>query len=378
MLSRHRATLGALGALLLAAACGGASDARPEAGAPVVLSRVELRDLEERIDAPGELLAKNRAEIAAEVAGQVSEIRFEEGEPIERDAVMIEIDPERRELDLASAQAGVAEAEASQAERRRELERVRALAKRQVASKSQLEGAETALATARSRLLSARARLGGAERALRDSSVAAPFTGLIARRRVSCGEYVQPGQVLFELVSLDPIEVEFHLAEVDSGRVRLGQSVEVRVAPYPEETFAATVSVVSPTIDPRTRTLRVKALLDNSEGRLRPGLFARVDLGIARRDGVAMLPEEAVLQRADGAVVFRLAEENRAERRVIETGAYRDGLVEVTAGLSDGDTVIRRGHTHLVDGSLVEARNPDGSPAVSAPRGADEGERTAR
>jgi membrane fusion protein (multidrug efflux system) len=344
----------------------------------VVLSPVELRDLEERIDAPGELLAKNRAEIAAEVAGQLTEIRFEEGEAVERGTVVIEIDPERHELDLANAKAGVAEAEASLADRRRELDRMRALAKRQVASKSQLEGAETELATARSRLLAARARLGVAERALRDSSVAAPFAGLIARRSVSCGEYVQPGQKLFELVSLDPIEVEFHLAEVDSARVRLGQPVDVRVAPYPDETFRATVSVVSPTIEPRTRTLRVKALLDNSDGRLRPGLFARVDLGVARRGGVAMIPEEAVLQRADGAVVFRLTRNSRVERRVIETGVYRDGLVEVTTGLSDGDTVVRRGHSDLIDGSVVEARNPDGSPAVSAPPGTNGGERTRR
>ena len=200
-------------------------------GTPVVLSSVELRDLVERIEAPGELLAKNRAVIAAEVAGQVTEISADEGASVEPGAIVIEIDPERRRLEIADARARVAETQASLTERKRELARMRKLRKREVASSAQLESAETALETADSRVLAARASLGVAERALRDSSVAAPFGGLVAMRYVHRGEYVQPGQPLFELVSLDPIEVEFHLAEVDSARVALGQEVDVRVLP---------------------------------------------------------------------------------------------------------------------------------------------------
>jgi membrane fusion protein (multidrug efflux system) len=201
-----------------------------------------------------------------------------------------------------------------------------------------------------------------AARAVRDARVTAPFAGLIARRFVSRGEFVAPGAALFELVSLDPIEVEFHLPEVDSSRVRIDQAVEVRVAPHPDEVFRAAVTLVSPTIDPRTRTLRVKAELENSEGRLRPGLFARVDLGIATRRGVAMVPEEAVLRRADGAVVFRLVAGDRVERLVIETGTYRDGTVEVVRGLQIGDRIVSKGHSALVEGERVSPRKPDGSP----------------
>ena len=109
-----------------------------------------------------------------------------------------------------------------------------------------------AVALARARLEGARARLGVAERELADASVKAPFDGRVARRFVSEGEFVKVGAELFELVSYDPLEVEFNLAEIDSGRVRLGQSVEVRVAPYPEQVFSATVTYISPTIDATT------------------------------------------------------------------------------------------------------------------------------
>jgi membrane fusion protein (multidrug efflux system) len=330
------------------------------------MTSVVLRDVVEQIDATGELLAKNRAEIAAQVAGQITEIVVDEGDAVEANAIVIEIDPERRNLDVANARAVVAEAEVAVTEKRRELKRSKTLHGRQVASKQQLEQRQSALATARSRLLAAQAQLGGAERALRDASVTAPFAGMIARRTVSRGEYVQPGQPLFELVSLDPIEVEFHVSERDSSRVRVGLPVDLRVAPYPDETFQATVTIVSPTIDPRTRTLRAKALLPNPDHRLRPGLFARVDLGVDSRTGVPMVPEEAVLQRADGAVAFRVVRGDRVERRVIEIGLIRDGWIEVRSGLAAGDVVVQRGHADLIDGSVVAARNSDGTPVVSS------------
>jgi membrane fusion protein (multidrug efflux system) len=196
--------------------------------------------------------------------------------------------------------------------------------------------------------------------------VRAPFAGLLARREVSRGEFVREGQPLFELVSLDPIEVEFHLPEADSARVGEGMPIDVSVAPYPDEVFRAVVHVVSPTIDPRTRTLRVRALMENTDGRLRPGLFARANLGIARREGVILVPEEAVQQRADGAVVFRVLDGNRVERRLVTLGAMRQGEVEIRTGLAQGDRVVSRGHADLVDGSLISPRRPDGSPLEGA------------
>lgn len=357
-----------VGAAVLAglAGCGAETDAPHEPMTPVLLTEVAARDLAERIQATGQLLAKDHAEIAAQVVGQVTEIVADEGTAVAAGDVVISIDPERRQLDVDDARARVAEAEATVAKERRELVRSRELHGRAVASKQEYELKQTHVKTAESRLLGALAQLGVAERALRDAEVKAPFDGLIARRHVSRGEYVQPGQALFELVSLDPIEAEFHVTEVDASRVRVGLPVDVVLAPYPDEVFRATVSVVSPTIDPRTRTLRVKALLPNPEGRLYPGLFARIDLGVDRRRGVAMVPEEAVLRRAEGAVVFRVVAGNRVERLVVATGLIRDGWIEVARPLAVGDIVIQRGHQDLIDGSVVIARNADGSPVVSA------------
>ena len=310
--------------LLLAGflACSPEQERQVVSAPPVATAPVLSIDLEDRIEASGELLALHHAEIASEVSGRITQIVLDEGEAAETGASVMEIDPERRQLELVTRRAGLVEAQTALADQRRDAERVRELHRRNVASESDLDQAETQLQLADSRLSAARARVGVAERALADASVRAPFSGLVAQRFVSVGEFMQPGTKLFELVSLHPIEVEFRLAEIDSSRVAVGQRVAVRVAPYPDEVFEAHVTVISPTIDVRTRTLRVKAALDNREGRLRPGLFARADLGVSRRTGVLMVPEEAVLQRSDGSVVFRMAGENRVQRQVVETGVF--------------------------------------------------------
>jgi membrane fusion protein (multidrug efflux system) len=350
--------------VLAAAACGDDA-AEPAAQAPpVATARVVARDLEERIGASGELEAQLHTTLAAEVAGRITTIVLEEGDPVVAGTVVVEIDPERRKLALDESRARAAQTEARLETQRRETQRVITLHQQSVASESQLEAAQTALKLAEADAAAGQAQLGVAKRAFGDANVTAPFAGLLARRHVNVGEYVQPGAPLFDIVSLDPIDVVFHLAEVDSSRVALGQKVAVQVAPYPDRTFEATVDVVSPTIDPGTRTLRVKANLPNPDGALRPGLFARADLGVALRRGALVVPTEAVLQRASGPAVFVVGADGRVARRDVTVGTFHRDGVEVTQGLVSGDLVVTRGHTGLVDGAVVkvtETVEPAGS-----------------
>lgn len=347
-------------------ACGVDPDVPELAGTPVFAERVEAHRVVERIQATGELRAVDEASVAAEVQGRITALRVREGAPVAAGEVVLEIDRERRELELANERAMVAGARSEIAQENREFERLRTLRERNAASQAQLDAANTRLRTARAKLAAAEAQEGLAELALRNASVAAPFDGLLAQRFVSVGDHVSLGEPLFDLVALDPIEVEFHLAERDSSRVAVGATVEVRVSPHPDVVFPATVYVVSPRIDPATRTLRVLARVENAEHQLRPGLFARVEIGVAVRDGVAMIPEQAVLQRSDGSVAFVVRDGARAERRNVKLGTFLDGLVEVSSGIEIGERVIVRGSSQLVDGALVDPRNLDGTPTTPA------------
>lgn len=338
---------------------------RIEIARPVVVQLVEIATLAERIEATGELRAKDQATIASEIAGPITQLLVEEGQQVEEGELLLTIDPEKRTLELLDARARLTEMQAGQEESQRDLERVRELHSQNIASQQALDRAHTALVLAGSRLAAAEARVGVAARALQDAQVRAPFAGVIAERSVSRGEYVQVGMPLLDVVVLDPIEVEFSVAERDSARVEVGLQVAVRVAPYPGETFIGQVSVISPTIDTRTRTLRVRARLGNADGRLRPGLFAEADLGISHRENVIIVPEEAVLQRAQGEVVYVATADNRAQRRIVKTGLRRNRKVEIVSGLNPGEEVIVRGHAALADGTLISRRGFDGSPESS-------------
>lgn len=360
-------------ALALAlAGCQRAEEVPPPEPPPVYVEQAAAKDVVDRIDATGQLLAKAEAVVAAQVGGEVTGVEVDEGSAVSTGQIVIEIDPKRRELELANAQARIVQAEAQLAEAAREAGRIEQLHQRGAISEAQLDEARTQLRLARSRLVAEQAQHGLAERALEDASVTAPFAGLVARRFVNPGEFVAPGAQLFHLVALDPVEVEFFLPEVDSSRVAVGQQVDVRVSSYPDEVFHAEVSVVAPTIDVQTRSRRVKAVLPNPDGRLLPGTFARVDLGVATRENVVMIPEEALQIGAGGSSVYRLVAGDRVERLPVETGVYAGGLVEVRGGVAPGDWIVVRGQAALVDGSPVSLRAPDGSPAADVAADAPE------
>jgi len=322
----------------------------------VSIFRIEAMTFDEEIRASGDLKARFHTMIAAEVAGRVTELSIDEGGAVEADAVVLEIDPARRKLDLAAAEAKLAQARANLRKERSQTARIRELRSQNVSSIQQLEEAETALELAQSAVRAEEAEVGVNRRAVGDSSVAAPFAGLVARRSVELGEFVQPGTELFELVSLDPLEAIFSLTELDTERVEMGQHVAISVGAFPNRTFDGVVTFVSPTVDPATRTLRIKAEIDNSGALLRPGLFARVSLGVARRENVMMVPAEALLQRAGGASLYRVIDGDRVERVSVETGVTSNNMVEVRGDVRPGDRIVRRGHGGLADGMVVVIR----------------------
>lgn len=338
---------------------------------------LEARTLSEEIKASGDLEARFHTEIAAEVEGRVTDLTIDEGGSVAEGIVVLEIDPERRKLDLAAAKAKLSQARAELANQQRKTRRIRELRSQNVSSIQQLEEAETMLALARSRVSAEEAAVGVASRRVRDSSVTAPFAGLVARRYVELGEFVQTGTSLFELVALDPLEAIFSLTELDTERVRVDQKVDITVGAFPGRVFKGRVTFVAPTVDPETRTLRIKAEVDNADGDLRPGLFARINLGVAERADVLMVPAEALIQRVGGASIYRVTStegnEGRVERVSVEIGATDGDFVEVRGDVRSGDMIVRRGHGGLANGMSVVVRGTSQSQVAAgeAARGTD-------
>jgi membrane fusion protein (multidrug efflux system) len=154
--------------------------------------------------------------------------------------------------------------------------------------------------------------------------------------------------------------------------------VDARVAPYPGEVFPGEVYVVSPTLDPATRRVILKAWVPNEDGRLRPGMFAELDLEVGRRESAIAVPESAIVFDHQGTFVWRVGDDDRAERVPIETGLRAEGIVEVTMGLRSGDTIVTAGVHKVGEGDqLAASAAPPTGQALRPPKaGAGGGEGT--
>ena len=306
-----------LASAALALGCGGEKKAAEAAGKPVITAPVALSDLEEHIEATGELAGQGRGgdrRRGPRPGDPGGGRRGRAGRPPARSC--------SRSTRRSASSSCRARARASPrppppcGTPSASYKRMKTLREQDVAAAAKHgPGGDAGLPRALAR--GRRRRPSSASRSARSGTPACgrPSRATSRERHVSRGEYVQVGQPLFELVALDPIEVQFHVAERDSARVAQGQEVTLTVEPHPGETFRGQVTLIAPTIDPKTRTLRVEARRRRTPTGACGRGSSRASTSASRcRKGVLMVPEEAVLQRADGEVVFRTAGQPRRAR----------------------------------------------------------------
>src|SRR5690606_1071275 len=263
-----------------------------------------MKEFDHEVEALGTLRANESVDVTAKTADRVVAIRFEEGQQVQAGQVLVELDSTEERADLAAAEAALLDSR-SQFNRSRELFETRVL------SEAQLDQLQATLSTNEARVAAARSRLN-------DSIIKAPFSGRVGLRNVSLGSLVQPGTVITTLDDLSVMKLDFAVPEVFLATLAPGQEVGARSVAYPDEVFRGRVSSIGTRVDTTTRSVPVRALIDNPDGRLRPGMFMTVRL--VRSEGEAMmLPEAAIVPEGDRHYVF-VVEEGQARRREVEIG----------------------------------------------------------
>jgi membrane fusion protein (multidrug efflux system) len=207
----------------------------------------------------------------------------------------------------------------------------------------------------------AQAELNFARVQLAKTRIAAPFEGVLGLRRVSVGAYLNPGDPLVTLDDIDPIKVDFRVPEPALPLVRTGQRIEMRLDAFPEQHFEGEIYAIAPRVDVDGRTVSLRALVPNPQGLLKPGLFARVEVVVERREGALVIPEQAVVPQAAGQAVFRVVD-GKAALTMVTLGQRRAARVEVLEGLSPADMIVTAGQLKLRDGTPVKV---DGTGAAS-------------
>lgn len=291
--------------------------------------------------------------ISSEVPGVIREIHFDSGQRVEANDLLVQFDSE---VDIAEAEALEAESQLAVTMR----DRLQRVVSSNLGSRSDLDEAQA-------QVDSSRARVAAKQATIRKKTVRAPFSGELGIRRINPGQYLAAGDPIIDLVDLDPIYAEFTLPERYLSEIAVQQEVIVRVAAWPDLEFPGKISAISPNIERSSRSVQIRAIFNNPDSLLHPGMFADVHTRLPAKEAVLTLPERAITYNPYGNSVFVVAENegNKTVNRVqVTTGSITDGRIEIRSGLEPGMEVVTDGHHKLRNGQAVSVDNssmPDGS-----------------
>jgi membrane fusion protein (multidrug efflux system) len=343
--------------LPLFAACSEEPQDRAAAGwggtAKVVTQRIELRSLVDEIEALGTASANESVEIRPRVSSLVTRILFEEGQFVEQGSLLVELENSEIVAGLALAEASLSESR-SLYNRSKELESTRAI------SASNLEALLAQVKVDEANVEAARAKLS-------HTRIRAPFSGRIGLRRVSPGSFVNTDTVITTLDDVSVIKLDFSVPETFVNVVRQGMNIVAHSLVFPDRDFSGTVASIDTRLDPVSRAVEVRAIIPNTDGVLKPGMFMTVDLQRDRGD-VLMAPEQAIVPEGSRQYVFVVAA-GLAEKRQVRLGRRIPGFVVISDGLSAGESVVTEGTHKVRDGTQVESLEANVAVSGTSPDG---------
>lgn len=311
---------------------------------PTVSSaEVRLARWQPRLEAVGGFTAIQGVRVTTEVPGLVKEIRFHSGQDVQAGDLLVELDDavDRAELKDLLASVRLAKVEFT----------------RQVRLLRNDNTTRSAYDNALASLQSLRAKAEAKQALIRKKRIRAPFSGRLGIRQIDLGEYLEPGSAIVPLQALAPIYLDFTLPEQHLARLAESQRVRATVRAFPARTFEGRITAINPGVDPETRNVRVRATVGNPEQRLRPGMFAEVQVLLPGRREVRVLPRTAITFNPYGDSVFTITRDQDdhlvVQRRQVKTGAVRDGRVEILEGVEPGQRIVAAGHMKLRNGQRV-------------------------
>lgn len=298
------------------------------------------------LDAVGSLTAVQGVTVSSEVPGKITKIHFESGETVTEGQLLVELDTTAEEAQLAAAAADVQLAKVS-------LDRTEKLRSTHTVAQAELD-------SARATFLSASAQMENLSAVIEKKKISAPFTGRLGIRQIDKGQFLNNGDAIVSLQSLDPIYVDFSFPQKWISLVALDMEVEVKVDSYPELSFKGRISAINPEVEISTRTISLRATLDNSDDKLLPGMFSQVSVNLPDEKSFMVVPSTAILYNSFGDSVFVITEndgQKMVEQHFVQLGEARGDFVVITKGLEVGKEVVSTGAFKLRHGVSVIVNN---------------------
>ena len=322
-----------------------AAVSNPGGSPPVTVEAapVKLTSVRRQIEAVGSLRSNESVIIRPEITGRITEILFDEGHRVRRGTPLFR-------LDAAIARAQLDQAKASLVLSKANHERAEDLYRRGA-------GTQRARDEAVSKLRADEAAVALAQATLDKSTLVAPFDGIVGLRKVSVGDYVNPGQDLVNLENVEQLKVDFRVPEIYSMQLKVGQPVRITLDAIPNSSYEGTVYAIDPAYDPNGRAIILRARLPNRDGNLRSGMFARVTLLVDEREQAIVVPETALVPVGADQFIYRVVEGKAVLTKVV-IGQRRRGEVEIVEGLPHDAVIVTEGAVKLRDGATVRTVAP--------------------
>jgi len=337
----------------------------PAPSATISTAVVHEEQWHDSLSAVGSINAEQGVIVAPEIAGTVSEIDFESGANVKKGDLLLKLDDSTEQAQLRAAEAQAEWARVS-------AERTRKLRADNTASQSELDQAEASLKQAVANADNIRATID-------KKAIRAPFSGQLGIRLVNLGEQIAVGKGIVSLQALTPVFADFSLPQQDLEKLTTGLGVQVISDTFPGKKFEGTITAINPELDAVTRSVRVRAKFENTDKRLRPGMFVRANVALPGDQKVLVVPSTALLSAPYGDSVFvvvtaaqagitNMASTNLvALQKFIRTGRNQGDFVSVESGLSAGDKIVTAGAFKLRTGMGVVENNEAAPKASTSP-----------
>ncbi|MEL7564768.1 MAG: efflux RND transporter periplasmic adaptor subunit [Dehalobacterium sp.] len=335
--------------LIIFAGCGSqeeeATTAQPEEepAALVEVGKVVKGNISSMSQANGKIVADLEVSIIPKMAGKVAEVNFAVGDTVHKGDVIIRLESSELEAQLKQAQAALTMAQANYDNAVANLERTKSLFEQGAASKQQLDAAQTMVATGNP--ASAAASVEYIKAQLANTVVKSPVTGIVSSRSIEVGE-IAAQMAVMTIVNIDQVKVDTYVLENEVNKLKIGQKVDVVVSALGEEPFAGTIDTISPAADGQSNTFPVTIKIPNAEHKLKPGMFAEINISLETKNGVLLLPKQALMESGNKKSVFAV-QDNKAVETEITTGVEDGAQIEVLSGLKEGDQVVLTGQNKL-------------------------------
>ena len=281
-------------------------------------------------------------EVNGEVAGKIKVLHFDSGQSVKKGQLLVELDVDTDQAELRGLQAELQLANT-------QLQRSEKMIKKKYVSQADYDQQKAMLEQAQAAVEAKRTRID-------KKYIRAPFSGELGIRKVSLGWYLNEGDPIVSLQKLDPINLDFTLPERHLKQIANHQQISATVQAYPDQIFTGRIIAIDPAIEDNTRSVRVRARLDNPDKRLRPGMFVEVRIDSNEAKPVLTLPDTAITYNPYGNSVFLIEKREQnliVQSRQVVTGQTRQGRVEVVSGLKSGDQVVSAGQVKLRNGMPV-------------------------